>query len=170
MLTCIKKVLRPYLIACLGVTSVLSGCLSNNNGAFFQTPSVSLTSLTPKNSPNGTLAFDIGLQIHNPNALPLPINDISSQIALNGLSLLSAKGSSSQAIPANGSGNIMLSTSLSTTQIQQLVNTLNSPNIHYDMTGDIGLLGNIARLPFQQSGSVNAVNLAQILIRSQLGL
>lgn len=145
---------------------LLSAC--NSASSLFQTPSVSLTSLTPKTMHNDQLTFDIGLQVYNPNALPLPINDINSQIALNGLSLLSATGSSSQAIPANGSGKMTLSANMNTEQIRQFFRTLNSSTVSYNMTGDMGLLGNITRLPFQQSGTVNTTNLAQQLIHSQL--
>lgn len=166
---------KIFISLSLLFTVLLTACVGNGTGgafSMFQAPKVSLLSLTPKTVNNGKLAFDIGLNVQNPNALPLPINDVNSNIALNGLSLLSAKGASETMIPANGSGNITLSTAVSLDKIQQLAQTLKGGNINYQLNGDVGVTGtgNLIRLPFNQSGSVNAAELAQTLIKSQLGL
>lgn len=164
-----KKIIIRLLMA---TTLLLSGCVGGSGSSpIFQTPQIKLLSLTPKSINNGQIAFDVGLAIQNPNGIALPINDVNSQIALNGLSLLSARGTADKMIPANGSGQMTLSTSVGLDKIQQLVRTLNGGNISYQMSGDVGVagMGNFLRLPFNQSGQVNAVELTQTLLKSQLG-
>lgn len=164
---------RRLLIAnlCLSGMLLLTGCASDGSSALFQKPSVSLASLTPKNYNNGELAFDIGLLINNPNVLPLPISDVNSQISLNGINFLSASGKAKQAIPANGTGKMTLSTSVSLDKIKNLVKTFRGTEMQYKMAGDIGVnaLGSNMRLPFQQGGKINAAELTQKLIKSSLG-
>lgn len=165
-----KKILITLSLFC---SLLLSGCLGSGGGLpTFQSPQVSLLSLTPKSIQNGEIAFDIGLNIQNPNGIPLPINDVNSQIALNGLSLLSAKGVSNAMIPANGNGNMTLSTSVSLNKVQQLLKTLQGGNINYSMRGDVGVAGtgDFIRLPFSQNGAVNMMELTKMLLQSQFGM
>ncbi len=167
---------NKILIVTMLIGTALSGCVSGGMGSMvgsvaksmFATPTVSLTSLVPKSSANGQMAFDVGLKVHNPNPVPLPISSVQSKIALNGLSLLSANGVANTSIPANGSGDITLSANIGAKQVQQLITTIRSPNINYDLSGNVGLMGNSMTLPIRHSGQVNAVNLATQLLRSQL--
>ncbi len=160
------------MIVMMLIGSLISGCVGDMAGSvaksMFAAPTVSVTSLVPKSSANGQVAFDVGLKVNNPNPVPLPISSINSQIALNGLSLLSASGVANKTIPANGSGDVTLSANVGAKQIQQLVTTIRSPNITYDLSGNVGLMGNSMTLPIRHRGQVNAVNLATQLLRSQL--
>lgn len=164
---------RSWWIAMLLMMTMLAGCVSGSNGQpFFQAPTVSLVSLTPKSVSRGAMALDIGLTVHNPNGLPLPIDDMRSQIALNGLSLLSVQGVMNQAVPANGTGQMTLSTEINFNEIRQLAKTLNSTEVSYALSGDVGIagLGNVVRLPFNQRGKVDAVQLASQLLKIRLGM
>lgn len=161
--------LKTVILASAFTTAtLLAGCVSDVASNFFESPTVSLTSITPKSTSGEQLAFDVGLKVYNPNAVPLPISTISSDIALNGLSLISASGTAENAIPANGSEDITLSASVGSSQIQQLVSSINSADVSYDLNGKVGISGTNVTLPVQQSGTVNAVDLATKLIRASL--
>ncbi len=162
---------RNFLTSlCLFGSSLMLGCVSDGGDALFQKPSVYLVSLTPKKVNQSELAFDLGLLIKNPNMLPLPINNISSQLALNGINFLSASGTAKKAIPANSSGKMTLSTTVSLDKVKRLARTFRSNEIQYDLTGDVGVgaLGQNMNVPFRQNGKVNATQLVKKLIKASM--
>ncbi len=166
---------RSFLVsASLAVAMLLNltGCVSSSGGSLWdiQKPSVSLISLTPKKVSRGELAFDVGLLVKNPNALPLPIKTVSSELALNGIYFLSTSGTSKKAIPANASGKMTLSTTVGLDKVKSLAKTLRGRDIQYDLSGDVGVgvLGQTVDFPFHQGGKVNAAQLAKKLIKISL--
>lgn len=162
----ITRYFRIILVLLLSLFS-LSGCLATDgSNNFYATPEVSITSIVPKSYDGNNISFDIGLAVKNPNLIPLPIDNISSNIKLNSIHLLSTNSAVSQSIPANGTGQITVNANTDVASIQKLLQSLRSTTVDYQVNGQVGI-ANFTTLPFNQTGKIDTIELASKLLNYQ---
>ncbi len=96
---------RSALILALVLLVQLGGCATLK----LQPPQLAVTGIKPAASSGGlSAAFEIQLNIVNPNGVALPIKGMSYQLALNGVQVLRGASGDIASIPAYGNANVSL--------------------------------------------------------------
>ncbi len=96
--------LRYALITTLLLLIQLTGCATLK----LQPPQIAVTGIKPAASTGLSAAFEIQLNIVNPNGVNLPIKGMSYQLALNGVQVLRGASGNIPSIPAYGETNVSL--------------------------------------------------------------
>lgn len=130
---------------------VLSSCASLK----LEKPQISLVEFIPKPIKGLEAEFDVVLKINNPNAIALPLQGMSYQIALNGDSLLKGVSNNLPTIKAYGEERITLTISTSLISAPKIVlKLLNNPgkDIRYQFKSKLDLKGMLPSFTIVEEG------------------
>ena len=100
---------RWIVIAILGSATLLQACAGMGTG--YETPSVTVTSFRPVDSPGPLPNFEINLHVINPNLEPLELLGVAYTVNLNGHEFIKGVGNDLPIIEGYGEGDFTLSAS-----------------------------------------------------------
>ncbi|WP_083608131.1 LEA type 2 family protein [Teredinibacter haidensis] len=150
-----KRLLVAVFFLC-----VLSGCASMQ----LEQPQVSIIGFSPVKTSGLEALFELQVRIANPNGIPLPIQGMSYEFAINDTGLLRGVSNNIDTIPAYGSQDIALQLSANLLSAPKILyNLLKKPNqkIHYAFKTKIDLKGALPSIRLVEEGELPVGKLPQ---------
>ncbi len=140
---------------------MLAGCAALQGG--FETPSVSLSSVTPLENTGLEQRFAVGLRITNPNSQALNLNGISLALELDGVKVLKGAANDIPSIAAYGNELVTVEVSIGLLEglafMRQFMQK-NSGELAYRLSANLDTgLPFIGRVPVADSGTINLAGL-----------
>ena len=141
----------------------LTGCASLQNA--FQTPSVSLVSVTPLQASGFEQQFEVGLRVTNPNPKALKLVGINCALELEGVKVLKGVVSDVPGIAAYSDELVTMTVSIGLLEglkfLQQFMSN-NSNELGYKLMANLDTgLPFIGSLPVVESGVINLSDLGR---------
>ena len=151
----IRSIAKPFALTAVLVTMTACG----SSGGLLRPPAVNLTSVEVSEMTFDNQTFLLGLNVSNPNPIPLPVRSVSYHVRLNNQNFAGGETQSNFTIPAGGDENIVISVDLdllqSGAQLTSIIRSGVKDNLNYELDGNLGVdLPTEPELSFSQSGTI----------------
>lgn len=146
--------------AAIGVLAIaaawLAGCASVTQSV--EAPQVRLASLTLREASVAAQRFEVGLLVHNPNAVPIPVEQLRFSVRLGGGGILDGRSVEPFTLPAGGSETVHIDVGSDlVSSLSRLLALVQGPGstISYDLDGFVELSRGLRRtLPINYRGEI----------------
>lgn len=148
----------------LGAVMLLSGGCATLQQAI-QTPELSLAGVRLLEASLTRQRYELVLNVHNPNAIALPIGGLSYRVRLAGEDFAAGETQQAFSVPANGETSFSLSVTTdlvsSLTGLRRILEQ-REETLAYELGGELKVdLPLVRPLPFSKSGEVDLTRLAR---------
>ena len=148
---------RPLSVLTCPLTLLAVGCSALN----VQRPTAAVTGMTVQNVTPAGFTMDFGVDLTNPNAVPLPLTSADYKVALGGVGVADGKATPDATLPANGTARVTVPVAVTFEGLlaaeQAIVGS--GGNVPYALDGGLSfgtknpLLGDL-RVPLKSTGTL----------------